>query len=113
VSKRFRNYCGPIKVARSGFPWEKTTKGYVAGRSSDAGVFKVAITFSPFPQDRGSTHTSAVTFDGASALKARFKTEVPLFISQRSWGCAHQRANEIQRKAACFHCNLIRLLNPP
>jgi hypothetical protein len=28
--KRFRNYCGPIKVARSGFLWEKTTKGDVA-----------------------------------------------------------------------------------
>jgi hypothetical protein len=27
---RFRNYCGPMKVARSGFPWEKTTKGDVA-----------------------------------------------------------------------------------
>ena len=26
VLKRFRNYCGPIKIARSGFPWEKTTK---------------------------------------------------------------------------------------
>jgi hypothetical protein len=25
--ERFRNYCGLIKVARSGFPWEKTTKG--------------------------------------------------------------------------------------
>jgi hypothetical protein len=23
--KRFRNYSGLIKVARSGFPWEKTT----------------------------------------------------------------------------------------
>ena len=30
VFKRFRNYCGLIKVARSGFPWEKTTKGDVA-----------------------------------------------------------------------------------
>jgi len=28
--KRFRNYCGLMKVARSGFPWEKTTKGDVA-----------------------------------------------------------------------------------
>src|ERR1700733_2685439 len=28
--KRFRNYCGPTKVARSGFPLEKTTKGDVA-----------------------------------------------------------------------------------
>ncbi len=28
--ERFRNYCGLIKVARSGFPWEKTTKGDVA-----------------------------------------------------------------------------------
>jgi hypothetical protein len=28
--ERFRNYCGPIKVARSGFLWEKTTKGDVA-----------------------------------------------------------------------------------
>jgi hypothetical protein len=23
--KRFRNYCGPIKLATCGFPWEKTT----------------------------------------------------------------------------------------
>jgi CubicO group peptidase (beta-lactamase class C family) len=30
ILKRFRNYCGLIKVARSGFPWEKTTKGDVA-----------------------------------------------------------------------------------
>jgi hypothetical protein len=30
VFKRFRNYCGLIKVARSGFPWEKTTKGDMA-----------------------------------------------------------------------------------
>jgi hypothetical protein len=28
--ERFRNYCGLIKVAKSGFPWEKTTKGDVA-----------------------------------------------------------------------------------
>ena len=28
--ERFRNYCGLIKIARSGFPWEKTTKGDVA-----------------------------------------------------------------------------------
>jgi hypothetical protein len=28
--KRFRNYCGLIKIARSGFPWEKTTKRSVA-----------------------------------------------------------------------------------
>ena len=28
--ERFRNYRGLIKVARSGFPWEKTTKGDVA-----------------------------------------------------------------------------------
>jgi hypothetical protein len=26
VLKRFRNYCGLIKIARSGFPWGKTTK---------------------------------------------------------------------------------------
>src|ERR1700689_736304 len=30
ILKRFRNYGGFIKVARSGFPWEKTTKGDVA-----------------------------------------------------------------------------------
>jgi hypothetical protein len=28
--ERFRNYCGLIKVTRSSFPWEKTTKGDVA-----------------------------------------------------------------------------------
>ena len=28
--KRFRNYCGLIKIVRSGFPWEKTTKGSLA-----------------------------------------------------------------------------------
>jgi hypothetical protein len=28
--ERFRNYCGLIKIARSGFPWEKTTKGSFA-----------------------------------------------------------------------------------
>jgi hypothetical protein len=28
--KRFRNYCGLIKIARSGFPWEKTTKRFWA-----------------------------------------------------------------------------------
>jgi heme o synthase len=28
--KRVRNYCGVIKVARSGFLWEKTTRGEVA-----------------------------------------------------------------------------------
>jgi hypothetical protein len=26
VFKRFRNYCGLIKIARSGFPWQKTTR---------------------------------------------------------------------------------------
>ena len=30
IVKRFRNYCGLIKIARSGFPWQKTTKGDVA-----------------------------------------------------------------------------------
>ena len=30
VLERFRNYCGLIKVARSGFPWEKTTTGDLA-----------------------------------------------------------------------------------
>jgi len=29
-SKRFRNYCALIKIARSGFPWEKATKRYLA-----------------------------------------------------------------------------------
>jgi hypothetical protein len=24
--EQFRNYCGLIKIARCGFPWEKTTK---------------------------------------------------------------------------------------
>jgi hypothetical protein len=28
--QHFRNYCGPIKVARCGFPWEKTTERPVA-----------------------------------------------------------------------------------
>ena len=28
--RRFRNYCGPRKIAKAGFPWEKTTKGDVA-----------------------------------------------------------------------------------
>src|ERR1700691_2835501 len=28
--KRFHNYCLPIKVARSGFPWENTTKASFA-----------------------------------------------------------------------------------
>jgi hypothetical protein len=27
---RFRNYCGLIKIARRGFPWEKTTKKSLA-----------------------------------------------------------------------------------
>ena len=27
IVKRFRNYCGLIKIARSGFPWEKPRKG--------------------------------------------------------------------------------------
>jgi hypothetical protein len=27
--KRFRNYCGLIKIARSGFPWETTMKAAV------------------------------------------------------------------------------------
>jgi hypothetical protein len=30
ILKRFRNYCGLIKIARSGFPWEKTTKRSLA-----------------------------------------------------------------------------------
>ena len=30
VVKRFRNHCGLIKAARSGFPREKTTNGDVA-----------------------------------------------------------------------------------
>ncbi len=30
VLKRFRNYCGLIKIARSGFPWEKTTRRSLA-----------------------------------------------------------------------------------
>jgi hypothetical protein len=32
--KHFRNYSGPIRVARCGFPWEKTTKRPVASRIS-------------------------------------------------------------------------------
>jgi hypothetical protein len=32
--QHFRNYCGAIKVARCGFPWEKTTKRPVASRIS-------------------------------------------------------------------------------
>jgi hypothetical protein len=28
--EQFRNYCGLIKVARCGFPWEKTTKRALA-----------------------------------------------------------------------------------
>jgi hypothetical protein len=30
ASKRFRNYWGLVRVARSGFPWEKTTKRSLA-----------------------------------------------------------------------------------
>jgi hypothetical protein len=30
VLRQFRNYCGPIKIARCGFPWEKTTKRLIA-----------------------------------------------------------------------------------
>jgi hypothetical protein len=30
IVKRFRNSCCLIKVARSGFPWQKTTKGDMA-----------------------------------------------------------------------------------
>jgi hypothetical protein len=26
VLRKFRNYCGLIKIARCGFPWKKTTK---------------------------------------------------------------------------------------
>jgi hypothetical protein len=32
--KHFRNYCGAIKLARCGFPWEKTTKRPIAPRIS-------------------------------------------------------------------------------
>ena len=32
--EQFRNYCGLKKIARSGFPWEKTTKRPVAPRIS-------------------------------------------------------------------------------
>jgi hypothetical protein len=28
--ERFRNYCGLIKIARCGFPWQKTTKRALA-----------------------------------------------------------------------------------
>jgi hypothetical protein len=28
--EHFRNYCGLIKIARIGFPWQKTTKGAFA-----------------------------------------------------------------------------------
>src|ERR1700689_1441110 len=35
VLERFRNYCGLIKVARIGFPWEKTTTGDVASVYTD------------------------------------------------------------------------------
>jgi hypothetical protein len=28
--EQFRNYCGLIKIARCGFPWEKTTKRPIA-----------------------------------------------------------------------------------
>jgi hypothetical protein len=28
--KHFRDYCGPVELARCGFPWEKTTKRPVA-----------------------------------------------------------------------------------
>jgi hypothetical protein len=31
-----RNYCGMIRIARCGFPWEKTTKRPVASRISCA-----------------------------------------------------------------------------
>jgi hypothetical protein len=32
--KQFRNYCGLIRIARCGFPWEKTTKMPTASRIS-------------------------------------------------------------------------------
>ena len=30
IGEQFRNYCGLKKIARCGFPWEKTTKRPVA-----------------------------------------------------------------------------------
>ncbi len=42
--KQFRNYCGLIKIARSGFPWEKTTKRPVAPRiSCDAALSRTIM----------------------------------------------------------------------
>jgi Carboxypeptidase regulatory-like domain/TonB dependent receptor/TonB-dependent Receptor Plug Domain len=42
--KRFRNYCGLIKIARSGFPWEKTTKRSLASVYTICGT-AVAVFF--------------------------------------------------------------------
>ena len=36
--EQFRNYCGLIKIARSGFPWEKTTKRPIASVYTNCGT---------------------------------------------------------------------------
>jgi probable addiction module antidote protein len=41
--ERFRNYCGLIKVARSGFPWEKTTKGDMASVYTNCETALIAL----------------------------------------------------------------------
>ena len=60
--ERFRNYCGPIKVARSGFPCQKTTKGGVA----PPGFLRAALTEG---NDVLASFTeSRMQFDGTTKL---------------------------------------------
>jgi hypothetical protein len=64
VLKRFRNYCGLIKVARSGFPWEKTTKGDVAPVYTN---YETAIGLSCGPDERRLSDRKRIALYGMLA----------------------------------------------
>jgi hypothetical protein len=55
--KRFRNYCGLMKVAMCGFPWEKTTKRAFASVYTNCEtalmIGRGAGEFFPYPLGKG------------------------------------------------------------
>jgi hypothetical protein len=69
--KHFRNYCGPIKLATCGFPWEKTTKtpaaSRISGRAALAGNNDVRLS----SRKAGADHLSSETVECPSGEPPR------------------------------------------
>ena len=58
--EQFRNYCGLKKIARCGFPWEKTTKRPVASVYTNCETARALAGTGLLPRSRVQSYGSAI-----------------------------------------------------